>query len=375
MRGRFLVVFGVASLVVLLTTGVVLAQGDQLGGKLRTGDTITIPAGETVDHDLYAFGQAVDINGTIDGDLVVAAGRITVNGAVNGDVIAAGGQITISGPVTGDLRVFGGQLALSGDVTEDVMAAGGQVNVGGKVGEDLLVTAGDLTLSGSVAGSATGSVGTYSKPGSIAGSDDIRTAPAQAAPILPPRDPVFDAVRQFLAVLFVAALALWLMPRAFAAAEARVREQPLPSLGWGLVSMVGYVVAIVAIVVVMVLAAIVLAALGFYALLTLELLAGFVAFAGITLAFFLAAAFLADALVGLALARFVLARTGSATAAGPTTMRRPWADLGLLAVGAAVVVILTSLPVFGWVVGLVVAALGLGALWLAWRSGRVAAPA
>jgi hypothetical protein len=139
--------------------------------------------------------------------------------------------------------------------------------------------------------------------------------------------------------------------------------------------MVGYVVAIVAIVVVMVLAAIVLAALGFYALLTLELLAGFVAFAGITLAFFLAAAFLADALVGLALARFVLARTGSATAAGPTTMRRPWADLGLLAVGAAVVVILTSLPVFGWVVGLVVAALGLGALWLAWRSGRVAAPA
>jgi hypothetical protein len=50
---------------------------------------------------------------------------------------------------------------------------------------------------------------------------------------------------------------------------------------------------------------------------------------------------------------------------GSTVSRDRWADFGLLAIGVAIVVVLTSLPIVGGWLKLVVVALGLGALWLA----------
>src|SRR5204862_2786631 len=95
MRARFLGLVMVGFLV-LLTTGVALAQQEQLGGKLLTGNEVTIPAGTTVDHDVYVFAGTVISNGTITGDLVVAGGTVDVNGEVKGDVLAAGGRVTIN---------------------------------------------------------------------------------------------------------------------------------------------------------------------------------------------------------------------------------------------------------------------------------------
>lgn len=372
-RARFFVGLGLIGLLALLTTGVVLAQDQELGGKLVTGSDVTIAAGETVDHDLYVFGGTLISNGTINGDIVVAAGTIAINGPVNGDVLAAGGRLTINGAVSGDVRVAGGQVVVGGDVSEDLLVAGGQVTVGGRVGQDLIVSGGELTLSGSVAGSTIGTVGAYDKSGTVAGNDGIRINP-RGAPATP-SNPVLDAVRQFIAILVIAALALWLAPRAFAAAEAQVREQPLRSFGWGVVTLIGYVVLIVAIIVVAIILAIVLGALGFGGLLGIDLLGGFVAIAGLTLAFIVAGGFLADAIVGLALARLVTLRSGSGTTTETSATRGQWADLGLLAAGTAVVVILSAIPAVGGLVKFVVASLGLGALWLTWRAARRGADA
>ena len=373
MRARFFVGLGLISLLVLLTTGVVLAQDQQLGGKVVTGSDVTIPAGETIDHDLYVFGGTLISNGTINGDIVAAGGTIDINGPVNGDVLATGGRLTLNGAVSGDVRLAGGQIVVAGDVSEDLLVAGGQITIGGRVGQDLIVYGGAFTLSGSVAGSTTGTVGTYDKPGTVAGDDGIRINPRGAPQ--PPSNPVLDAVRQFIAVLVIAALALWLVPRAFAGAETQVRGQPLRSFGWGVATLIGYVVLVIAIIVVALLVAIVLGALGFGGLVGIDLLGGFVAIAGLTLALFVTGGFLADALVGLALARLVAARTGSGTATETTATRGPWADLGLLAAGTAVVVILTSLPALGGWFNFVVASLGLGALWLTWREARRAGDA
>ena len=370
MRNRTLAILGLTGLLILLTAGVVLAQGEQLGGKLRTGSDIMIPAGETVDHDLYVFGGTVISNGTINGDVVAAGGTLELNGAVSGDVVAAGGRVVINGSVGGDVRTAGGQITIGGDVAEDILVAGGQVTLSGRVGEDLIVSTGELTLSGSVAGSTIGNVGAYTKTGTVTGSDDIVVTDRREAPVAP-SNPVLDAIRQFVGVLLIAVLALWLVPRSFAAAEARVRGEPLPSFGWGIVSVLAYIVAIIVIVVLMVILAIVLGAFDFGALLTLDVLGGIVAIVALTLAFMVAAVFLADALVGLGLARLVAGRTGWAVTTDQTMRGGRWADLGLLAVGVAVVVILTSLPVVGWLVKLLVVFLGLGAMWLAWRPVRL----
>ena len=68
---------GVALLAIL--TGIALAQG-AVSDKLRTGNTVTIAAGETVSHDVYVFAGTVRVEGTIDGDLVASGGLIDVTG-------------------------------------------------------------------------------------------------------------------------------------------------------------------------------------------------------------------------------------------------------------------------------------------------------
>jgi hypothetical protein len=357
------------------TIGIVLAQGGQLGGKLYTGGDVTIPAGETIDHDIYAFAGSVVVNGTVNGDIVAAAGTVDLNGPVSGDVLASGGRITVNGPVTGDVRAAGGQISIGGNVTEDLLTAGGQVTVGGNVGQDLIASTGVLTLTGTVTGSATGSAGTYSKTGSVGGTDSITVTGNQGpSPALAPSNPIVDAIRHFIVVVLVALLALWLAPQAMRAAEAWVRERPLPSAGWGLVVFFGYFLLVILLLILMILLAILFGVLGFGSVVAIDVFGGLVLIAGLTLVFIVAVAFVADAIVGLALARLVVRWSGGrgtaiADSTASTSVDR-WSELGWLALGVAIVVVLTSLPIIGGFFKLGVVVLALGALWLAWRGWR-----
>ncbi|HET7026404.1 MAG TPA: hypothetical protein VFI28_01795 [Candidatus Limnocylindrales bacterium] len=360
-------------------SGIVLAQGSDLDGKLLTGSDITIPTG-TVDHDVYAFGGRVTSNATINGELVAAGGTILVDGSVQGDVIATGGQITINGSVGGHVRAAGGQVTVAGSVAKDVLAAGGQVAIdrGGSVGGDLIVSAGQLRLDGTVAGSATGGVGTYDKAGTVSGTDAITISQAPQGPTLAASNPVLDAIRHFIAVVLIGLLLLWLWPRLFRAAEAAVRDRPLPSFGWGIVASIGYFVVVILIFVVATIVGLVLAALGFGALLGIDIFAAFVSTSALTLAFIVVVAFVADAIVALALARAVVSRSGGDTSltrdAAALDRTARWSDLLPFIVGVAVVVVLTSLPIVGGLIKLVVVLLGLGAILLVLRhrSGPVA---
>jgi len=371
---RLTSILGLAAVIVLLTAGVALAtQEEQLGGKLVTGDAVTIPAGTTVDHDLYAFGGDVTIDGTVNGDVVAAGGNVIVNGAVSGDLVAAAGQVEVTGSVQGDLRVAGGQIRIFGSVGEDVLAAGGRVSVSGSVGQDLIVGAGDLTISGTVKGSTYGQVGRYDKSGTVAGSDGIVISPERPTVPLTPRNPVLEAIQQYISVLVFAVLALWLFPRWFAAAEERARTEPLTAFLVGIASLIGYVVAVVVIVLVAAILLAVFAALGFGGLAVVDIFGTLVAILAITLGYVIVAIFLSDAIVGLALARVVAGRTGwSASYEASAMGRGRWSDLGLIAAGAAVLVIVGAIPVIGGLVKFVVATIGLGAFFLAWRRMRAA---
>jgi hypothetical protein len=360
--------------------GVAFAQGSQLGGKVLTGADIIIGSDQTIDHDLYVFGQSVVSNGTIAGDVVAAGGSLVVDGVVNGDVIAAGGRVTVAGQVTGDVRAAGGQISIAGTVSEDVLASGGSVSVSGNVGQDLIAYGGSVDVAGAVAGSTLGSAGVYTRTGTVAGSDGIIVTGRGEAPFPTPTPApeatatnlVLDGIRQFLAVVLVAVLALWLVPRAFGKAESNVRERPVPSFGWGVIAIVGYLVLVIVIVLLAVLLAILFGLLGFGTLVAIDIFGAFFAIAGATLALIVAAAYVADAIVGVALARLVAVRAGWLPAAteGSTRTELRWTDIGLVAGGVLVVVVLTSLPIVGWLVKLLVVLLGLGAIWLALRDER-----
>ena len=139
-----------------------------------------------------------------------------------------------------------------------------------------------------------------------------------------------------------------------------LRERPLPAAGWGIVAFIGFVVLLIIALVVMLLLAIVLGLLGFADLVGIDIVGGIVAIIGGTLAFAVVAGYVADALVGVALASLVMR--------GESSSR--WRELAVLAVGAAVVIILSSLPIVGPWVKLVVVLLGLGAVFVWLRAGE-----
>jgi cytoskeletal protein CcmA (bactofilin family) len=355
----------VAALLLMVLASTVVLGVDALDGKLRTGDDITVPAGETVEGDLYVFAGTVTVEGTVNGDLTAFGGTVTVSGAVTGDVLVAGGTVSIAGQVDGDVRTAGGQVTVSGPVGEDMLAAGGQASLasGGSVGGDLIISGGQVTVAGDVAGSIEGSAGTYSRTGSVGGSDNVVVSPPEVAEDVA-GNAVLDALRHFVVLVLFGALMLWLLPRTLSAAERTLRNRPWMSLGGGLLACLGYIVFVIVAILLMVLLAILFGLLRLGSLVGIEFIAGLLAVTGVSFLFLLAVAYFADIVVGLTLARMV--------ASGPSANR--WRELALLAAGAAVVVVVTSVPIVGGWVKLLVVLFGLGALalaaWGAWRGRR-----
>ncbi len=363
------IALGLAALSLVILAGI--AQAQTADEKFRTGNDVTIPAGQTVAHDLYAFAGSVLIAGTVDGDLVASGGTVDVTGTVTGDVIAAGGNVSINGTVNGDARIAGGAMSIGGTVEEDLLATGGQVALAtsGSIGEDMVAASGRLTIDGAVAGNLLASTGAYQKSGTIGGTEDVRiaTVPAGGATAAPPTltDTVVNTFQHFLIVLLAGAIMLWLAPRAYAATKAAIQQRPLPAAGWGLLGLLGYVVVLILIVLAMVVFGIIFALVGFEDLVGLDVLGGVAAILGVTTGFVVITGYLADAIVGAALAGLVM-RSAS------TTRTREFA---LLAIGTAVVVVLSAIPVIGPVVKLVVVVLGLGAVLMTFMDARRSRPA
>ena len=370
---RWLPPLAALALIILLalTAGAALGT-DRLGGKVRFGDTITIPSSETVDHDLYVLAGQINVNGNVKGDLVALGGQVVINGSVSGEVIVAGGNVTINGPISGDLRGSGGQFMVTGTVDKDLAVAAGNLSVSGKVGGDLLFVSGATDLSGNVAGNVEGGAGRYTRAGTVAGTEEVTINRGGGVPAPAAGNAVLDAIRQFVVVFLLGALALWLVPRAVYAAEETLRVRTLQSFVSGLLAIIGWVIGLIAVFILIVILGIVFGLLTLGALAAIESIAGILFIFVLTFAFIVACAFLADALVGLTLGRWI------ARALNIHMTADRWSELGLLAIGAAVVAILAAIPVIGWIFKLAVVLGGLGALvlaaWTMWQRRRPARP-
>src|SRR5215210_2782298 len=204
-RERLFAPLLLAFVLVSIAAGLALAQqpGD-LGGKVRAGSEIIVPASETVPGNLYIFAGTATVNGTVNGDVVAFGGLVVVNGTVSGDIIAAGGSVRIGGTAGQDVRLAGGQISIPGTVTGDALVAGGQVDVtsSGKIGGDVIMSGGRATIDGAIAGSITGTAASYERRGSVTGTDSV-TVSQNAVRQPTVADRVLDTIRHFVAVLLV----------------------------------------------------------------------------------------------------------------------------------------------------------------------------
>ncbi|WP_436907328.1 bactofilin family protein [Halosimplex marinum] len=299
----------------------------------RTGGTVVVGAGETVDEDLQAFGGTVVVRGTVDGDLQAFGGSVVVEGAVTGDVDATAGSVQILGSVGGDVTAAGGAVDVGegAQIGGTLEAGAGSIAVDGTVegdarlgadsirlGEDARID-GDLIYDGDLV-RADGAVvdGTVTQDDGLS----VGTEPDFTIPGV-----VFTVYGVFVALL-VGAILLLVFPGTAAEVADRATGDPLRTGGIGLLATIGVpiVIGVVAVTIV-----------------------------GIPLAIAGTLAFGLLAWLGTVYGRFVLGTWLLSLA----DVENRWAAL---VVGVVTVALLRLVPVVGALTRLVVFLLGFGAL-------------
>ena len=410
-RGFALALLGVAASIVAALGGAAQAA------EFRAGDRVGVAENEVLSDDLYATGSDVEILGVVEGDVVAAGATVTVAGEVTGDLIAAASTVRVTGRVGDDARLTGGLVRVDGAVVGDLVGSGASLELGdaGSVGGDLAVAAGQTLVAGTVAGDVRLGAGAAELLGTIEGAmhaevggrqgvaptfwpgvpDEIASVPdgftfgpdarvGGDLTIVAPGEPPVDAARvggdyafepdagpaprsaavriveRYLLLLLVGAAVWALAPRWTAGSAGRVAGAPGTSGLLGTAVLVGAPFALAAI---LALLGAVAAVAAFASLPGLSVGLVFVGVAvvivlGVLLALGLAT--VAPAVVGLTVGRWLLSRSEGAATTG----------LGALALGLLLVALVTWLPGVGALLGLLVAALGIGAgIAQAW-SGR-----
>jgi cytoskeletal protein CcmA (bactofilin family) len=400
----------------------------------RSGENVVIGPDEVIDDDLYVFAMTLDLQGTVDGDLVFFGQAATIDGRVTGDLIAAGQQIVISGEVGDDARVAGYAIELSGQLGDDLIAAGFSLDnaAGSAVGGDLVFAGYQALLAGEVSGKANVNGGAVDIEGTIAGDATVDVGGSEPSPggqrppmfafpgtpvvpSVPPGLTVGDGasiggdlsytanqradipagavsgavnfsqyvpqqkqearpspalavlrwflhqLRRLITLLLIGALMLWWLPGWTRALETVVRSKPWPSLGWGFVALIAFGVAMMVLVIVTALLAIVfgVVTLGGLAGRFVEL--GLVTFGVASFSFSVAWVYITRIVISLLFGHLIFRLFGS------RDMGRLWWPM---IVGVLIFVLITAIPILGWLLGFLAALFGLGALWI-WARERL----
>lgn len=132
------------------------------GPILRTGDTISIDADQSLNGDFYGFGSTVNVSGKSEDDVYIAGGNVTINAPIAKDLTVLGGTVQVHGDVGDDIRVIGGEVTIAKPVKGDVVVLGGTLTIlsTASVEGDVLFLGDKVTIDGEVIGNVFGTANT-----------------------------------------------------------------------------------------------------------------------------------------------------------------------------------------------------------------------
>ena len=141
----------------------------------RTDTSISIGDDEVINDDLYLFGTTITVNGIVNGDLFAAGNSLTVNGTVNGNVFLLGQEVIVNGTVSRGARITANSATIAGSIGEDLLLLGNSTGIhgGATIGRDLIATVSSLTLDGTVQRRFAGNAQTVTLNGSVGSNVDI----------------------------------------------------------------------------------------------------------------------------------------------------------------------------------------------------------
>ena len=249
-------------------------------GSENNGGNVDLPSTET-HKNLHVAGGVVQINSPTTGDLLVAGGIVKVSGNVEADLFAAGvrvsidaavgktihaagGNIWVNKPVGGDLVVGGGTIDVTKDATVggDLAAAGGSVIIDSAVSGNVKIIGGDVIINGKVSGNVeveaqasltfgsgavvTGKI-TYKGPTEAVVNNGAQVSTIEYTKVAARRGHgpggffallLVSSILKFLMLLVAALVLAWLFPNKTMRIVTQALSKPWPSLGIGFLILV-----------------------------------------------------------------------------------------------------------------------------------------
>jgi cytoskeletal protein CcmA (bactofilin family) len=375
---------------------------------IRGGDYIIIDADEVIDDDLFITANRVEVEGTVKGDLFITGREIVINGQVDGSLFITGQTLDINGNVKGsvygagysatvgrgadierNLYVTGNSLKTEkgSTVGRSVYATGYQVIIDGTVIDDANTTSAALEINGSVGGDVSAQVSEEGGappfmpnfPGSVpmvatgyrvgdnaeiggvenievAGGVDVGASFSNYAwRVLRGR------LGEFIALVIVGGLLLWLWPSLMQRASTEVQEKALPNTGRGCLITLIFPIALVIAMIILIIVALLFGFITFGQLTGDILRIGSVTLALLAVVFAFIFSTVTKAIVAFLGGRLVLTRVVKQIKPGW------WLDFASLILGALIYEILRIIPFVGLIVSVIVILVGLGAIYVALR--------
>jgi hypothetical protein len=387
-----------------------------------------VPSGQKIDNDIIVFGDNVSIDANINGDVIAVGNNIRVTGDISGNLIAIGRDLYVDNRIGGSLYSLGlnNILKTNTQVTRNLYYVGIRLETmeGSNIGRDLVAAALRAQLSGSVGRDIRAVIGllefvdiiregveetipdelqTPAEPGDTQDSEGAFlphqefSYPPSITQFISFTDGIFSPevidtsqrastmIQQagtgeidtelllawlaargkiLIAFLIVGGLLIWLLPGWLLRWADNLKLKPWASGGYGILGLVlalnGFIVIGVS---VMIFLAIGLG-LGVISLWRLAFYFWGISFSTLTLAAFLFAIFvfyISKIIVAFITGKLILQRFLGNSAVNKI--------LSLL-LGSIIVVLLTGIPYVGWVISLVISALGLGATFLGYQEYR-----
>lgn len=395
----------------------VLIAGHVHGMLFVIGEKIVIQSGAQIDNDIYLLGKSITIeaNARIAGNLFVAGQNVVIRTPVNRNLVVAAATLELS-PQTdiGGNLFFGGfhlnQWKVS-TIKDNLYAVCYQISINGTVEKNLRVSAVAVQLYGDIKGNAEIAIDASGDdegiriwlpymqqlnipdllpPGLVVGDqasingqliytsaksleENLRNLPLQgvveniAAPEssqinadgeVTGKNPfvlrIFRMIRQLAGFLLFAAISWKFGKRYISEASQIAVSKPINSMGVGFLStLVIYLGALVAFILICLIAIL----LGVF---TLNQLSSFILLIGIAVIILSLALF---GILAMYVSKFVLAYWAGGFLLNKVKFADKNREAWSLIAGIILYIILSAIPVFGWIMGVLVSFIGIGAIW------------
>ncbi|NPV84546.1 MAG: polymer-forming cytoskeletal protein [Anaerolineae bacterium] len=397
-----------------IVNGLLVASGNTItvdgkinGDAIFSANQVLIKEGALINGNMIVMGNTVMLNGQVTGSLIGASANVTTQekASIGRNIYYAAYSVEIQPGTLINRGIYAGayQVVLGGEVAQDAVISAEAIAVSGKIGKNAKFEVGVPRESGpkiSIPGffpppgahppiktglniSREAQIGgQLSYTSQIEQDASIQSKPQGgvvfATPVPDEQDKqsssssygfmagaiakkLLQVLRDLVTLLIIGALVLWLIPTILQRSADQAKAKPLPAAGYGLVTiLLGYAIALLAVLIIILIGVLL-------SVISLGGLSSSVLGLGLSgLTFALTAFTLLISYGSKLIAAFIAGEWIMNKIAPNATPQKVWA----LGVGILIYVILRAIPILGWLIGLATTIVGIGAMWLLYRSWK-----